>query len=346
MLLFTSFAALVALQPPTLPRHTFATSDEGWIALGDVAKASRVSQPRSALQLEYTVDKRSINLLVRQVDVGQLAGAQQLHFLVKCDTDTTLAFMVEEKGGGRWMAIATVSKGTWQEVELAPTDFSLGRDAGDPTDANGRLDLDKVSTLSLLDIHQFLVRVENPALQSLFSVATGPRTLWLGEFSASVTPLPATTLDGLARPQLGWTGIAGVSLKRVIAASPLQVPSLEATYSVAANKVGGLFRSFPTGALTGKTSLTLTAAVLKSTSLLVQIEDELGAKFNVMVEVPGVRVAKKIVLPFADFKPSDDSKRDKIDLSRVKQVLILDISGLTESVEQTNTLWLANLEAK
>ena len=90
----------------------------------------------------------------------------------------------------------------------------------------------------------------------------------------------------------------------------------------------------------------MTVAVLKSAIFLVQLEDDRGGKFNTTVEVPGVKVAKKLALSLADFKPDTDSKRDKLEVARVKQVLILDVSGLTESVEQTNTLWLANLEAK
>jgi hypothetical protein len=35
-----------------------------------------------------------------------------------------------------------------------------------------------------------------------------------------------------------------------------------------------------------------------------------------------------------------------MDVTRVKQIMILDISGITESVQQNNTLWLAHLEAK
>jgi len=321
-------------------------SDEGWVGLGDIAKVSRVSSPRPALEFGYTVDKRNLNLLVHPFEPGVLAGAQQLRLTLKIDTDTAIAIIVEEKGGGRWTAVASIPKEVWQTIALAPSDFTLSRDSGDPVDPNGKLDLDKVSGVSLLDLHQFFVRAESQALQMFVPVVPGPRTLWLSSFLADAKALPPNSLDGLVRPQLGWMAVGGLALKRATAGSPLPLPALEASYSVAATKVGGMLRPLPTGALTGKTSLSFTAAVLKSTTLLVQLEDELGGKANATVEVPGVRVPKKVTLALSDFKPSDDSKRDKLDLSRVKQVLILDISGLTESVEQSNTLWLANLEAK
>jgi hypothetical protein len=337
--------AQVAPQPP-IQLHRFTTSDEGWLGLGDIAKVSRVSSPRSAIEFGYTVDKRNLNLLVRPFEPGALAGAQRLRFVLKTDTDTPIAIIVEEKEGGRWTAVASVPKETWQTIELAPSDFTLARDSGDPVDTNGKLDVDKISGVSILDLHQFFVRAESPALQMFVPVTPGPRTLWLSEFLADSKVLPLNTLDGLTRPQLGWMAVAGLTLKRATVGSPLSLPALEASYSVAPTKVGGMLRPLPTGALTGKLSLNFTAAVLKSTTLLVQLEDELGGKANATVEIPGVRVPKKVTLALSDFKPSDDSKRDKLDLSRVKQVLILDISGLTESVEQANTLWLANLEAK
>lgn len=335
-----------AVPAPPILQQSFITTEEGWLGLGDIAKVSRVAAPRNAIEFGYTVDKRNLNLLVRPFEPGALAGAQRLRFVVKADTETALAIIVEEKGGGRWSAVASLPKETWQTIELAASDFTLGHDAGDPADPNGKLDLDKITGVSLLDLHQFFVRAESPALQMFVPVTPGPRTLWLSEFLVDAKVLPTNTLDGLTRPQLGWMGVAGLTLKRATAGSPLPLPALEATYAVSPTKVGGMLRALPTGALTGKTSLTFTAAVLKSTTLLVQLEDELGGKSNATIEIPGVRVPKKISLPFTDFKRSDDSKRDKLDLSRVKQVLILDISGLTESVEQSNTLWLANLEAK
>jgi hypothetical protein len=349
MLGLTSFLALVALAqtPAPLLSHTFSSGDEGWQGMGEIAKVSRTAPPKPTLSFEYMVNKTNLNALVRMIEPDSLKGAQRLHFALKTDTDTVLAFMVQEKGGGRFMAVATLPKNIWQEIDLAVSDLSLARDAGDPADTNGKLDTEKIESITIVDLHEFLIRMDGAAVTTLFpDISSGPRELWLREFTASTAPLPASSLDGLSRPQLSWIGVGGAGLKRVAAGGPLTGTNLEVTYSVAPGKFSGLFHAIPTGSLAGKASLGVSLAVAKSASLMVQLEDDQGGKFNAMVEVPGVRSPRKISLPWSDFKPADDSKRDKMDVARVKQIMILDISGITESVQQNNTLWLANLEAK
>jgi hypothetical protein len=336
------------LASPPLVLHDFLRDDNGWLGLGEIAKVSRTPAPAPTLHFEYMVSKDNLGALVHPFEPGAFKGAQRFQLSIKTDTDTVLAVMIQEKGGGRFSAMASLPKNLWQSLELAPADFSLGRDKGDPVDSNGKLDIEQIESVSVIDLHAFFIRMAEEAGKALFpGVLAGPRELWLKEFSASAAPLPAATLDGLNRPQMTWISVGGADLKRVNRAlSPLKVPSLEVAYQVSAGTLGGIFQPLPAGALTGKTSLFLTLAVLKSATLLVQLEDDLGGKFNAQIEVPGVKVPSTKTLVLSELKPDNDSKRDKLDLARVKQVLILDISGLTESVEQNNTLWLANLEAK
>nr|WP_309688745.1 hypothetical protein [Armatimonas sp.] len=356
MLAFISLLSLsfVQAQPPApqfptspLVRHSFATTEEGWLGMGDIAKVSRTSPPQPTLHFEYMVSKMNLNALVRPLEADVFKGAQRLHFELKTDTDTTVAVMLQEKGGGRFTAVAALPKNLWQDIDLGPTDFTLGKDKNDPADANGKLDMDKVESVTLVDLHVFFLQAEGALATALFpGIVAGPRELWLREFSATTASLPVTTLDGLARPQIGWIGVGGLTLQRAMVGSPLTGRALEATYAVSQGKIAGLLRALPLDALTEKTSLNLSVAAKKSMTLLFQLEDDQGGKFDLTVEVPGLRVARKLSLLLSDFKPANESKRDKIDLARVKQVLILDISGLLESVEQNNTLWLANLEAK
>lgn len=335
------------LTTPPLVRHTFATTDDGWLGVGEIAKVSRTAPPQPTLHFEYMVSKTNLSALVRPLEPEALKGAQRVHFSLKTDTDTTLAIMLQEKGGGRFTAVASISKNLWQEIDLAPTDFSLGKDKNDPVDANGKLDMEKVESVTVVDLHVFFLKAEGPAASMFFpGIVMGPRELWMREFAITTTPLPVTTLDGLARPQIGWIGVGGLALQRPATGSPLPGRALEASYAVAPGKIAGLLRALPVGALAEKTSLNLTVAAQKSVNLMIQLEDDQEGKFNFMVEVPGLRAVRKLSLALSDFKPANESKRDKIDLARVKQVLILDISGLLESVEQNNTLWLANLEAK
>jgi hypothetical protein len=58
--------------------------------------------------------------------------------------------------------------------------------------------------------------------------------------------------------------------------------------------------------------------------------------------------SKAFSLPISDMKISDDSpdKGAKLDLSQVKQMVILDIAGFTSSSDQDNTLWIGPITAK
>lgn len=337
-------------QEPVAPlvRHTFSQEDGGWIGLGEIAKVSRTPAPDPTLRFEYLVGKDNLSALVRPFEPGALKGARRFELEVKSDTDTILAVMVQEKGGGRFSAVASLPKNLWQKIELAPEDLVLAKDKDDPADANGKLDVEQIEGVSLLDLHTFFIRMAEGPTKGFFpGITAGPRELWLKSFSASAAPLATALLDGLNRPQLSWVGIGGADLRRTDRSkSPLKLPSVEMSYTVGAAKLAGAFHALPLGVLAGKKELTLTVAAQKSATYLIQLEDDAGGKFNATLEVAGGSVGINKTLTLESFKPDNESKRDKLDPARVKQLLVLDISGLTESVEQNNTLWLANLQAR
>lgn len=337
-----------------LLEQTFARDTEGWTAFGEIARVDRTDDaalvPRpgaSALRFEYTVDKRFLGAMTLPLEPGKLAGAGNFAFQVRAAVDSTLAVTLEEKEGGRFIAVFHAPKGLWQNVALSPSEFLLSKGENDPVDANGKLDLDRVQSIGILDLAQLFVRSDNPAIATLFGALAGPRTLLVSGVRVGVAPLapPGYPLDGLARPQIGWIRLGGVQVKRT-GAGPIPGTSLEAAYRVGPGAVAGLVRPLPIGMLTGKESLAFTAAVEKSATLMIQLEDDRGGKFSQTVSIAGVRAPKRVTLPFTDFKPTDDSKVDRFEAARVKQILVLDLSGLLESADQSNTLWLAGFEPR
>jgi hypothetical protein len=332
------FAALFFLQ--TQAPKPLLSGDDGWVGLGDVAKVSRVA---TDIKFEYEVDPRSMNLLALPVQSGVIAGAEQLQFSVKAESDAPLGISLQEENGGRYTAFILVQKNIWQKIQLAASDFILNHDPNDPKDTNNTLDMDKVNGIAIVDINQLFVK--NDGIKALFAIKAGPQSFSIKEFSVLSAPKLAASLDGLARPQLGWIGVGGGTVKKVSPeSSPLSVASVSLSYESAPLKIAGLIRALPAKALSNKKQLRFSAAVQKSTSLLVQLEDDLGGKFQTTLEVPGVRSPKTLTINFADLKTADDSKTQKFDAARVKTLIIADISGITESVEQSNTLWLARLE--
>jgi hypothetical protein len=99
--------------------------------------------------------------------------------------------------------------------------------------------------------------------------------------------------------------------------------------------------------LSGATKIAFDVASVRPAELIVQLEEVGGGKYNAQVSVEGGSTSKTRTLAFTEMKPADDSKdtNSKLDLDQVKQILILDMSGMINQVDQENTLWLGNLKA-
>jgi hypothetical protein len=339
--------------PGPLVRQTFAKDTDGWIAIGEITKALRTDDPAlvrtkgaSALRFEYTVDKRFFSALVLPVAPPlSLDKAGSVRFAVRPDTTTTLACFLQEKDGGRFVALFHAVGGAWQDVQFAPSDFLLSREKGDPADANGTLDGDKIESVAVSDLAMLFVRDEALG-KALFGVTPGPRALSLADFEVSARPLTAAGIDGLARPQVGWTGFGGAGLKRVTD-GPLAGPALELSTHAAPATFVGAVRAFGPGAFSRADSLELSVAATLSATLLVQLEDDRGGKWNATVTVPALKSPKKVTLPLADFRAADDSKAPgPMEKARLKQLVLLDVSGLYDSVDQRNTLWVNGIAAR
>jgi|GEM_PF-971076 Carbohydrate binding domain (family 11). len=337
----------------------FEGSTDGWQTIGDSAKiAVAADAERKALRFDYNVIRGELNALVLTVSPTEIAGAKTFRFSVKtAEQSTTLAVALQEQGGGRWVAVFHAPAGKWQEVVLTPSDFALSEGENDPADANNALDLDKVESVALLDLAQLFAQAGDANLLTLFNIKTGMRSLLLGPFTADTTgPPPApvaagvgTALDTVSGPQVGWVGIGNVSLSRSGAAGK-EERGLLVAYRREAGKLIGAVRQLPPPArFKDAGALSVTLASEKQGQVLVQVEEKGGGKYNTIVVVPGGQEAKAFTLPFADFKPADDSKdkNNQLDPDAVNQVLFLDITSLMEpdAGNTTNTLTISTLRA-
>ena len=221
---------------------------------------------------------------------------------------------------------------------------------------NNRMDVDKIANFSIVDFGQILTAIAatNPELGALLNVPSGSHSLFLDEFMISEKGLPVSTdgalasesiLDEFTRPQAAWIGIGSVTI-RTTTAQPLETPALRADFHEGPKGLMGLMKPLKLGKLVGKSQLSFTAASLKPTSIIVQFEETDGGKYNASVNLPGGSTKKEVTLSFADFKQADDSKDDnnKLDLDKVHQMLIIDISGLMGGMEQDNILWIGSLK--
>lgn len=353
-------------QPPQLPEPLYARDfdvDAGdWIAIGKDAKAYQVREGAKtgagALRFDYAVENGSLNALAAPMAAGALNTLQALTFDIKSDHDTPLVVNLKEQGGGSFSTPLSLVADKWQRVELAPADFVLQTNPTDPKDANGKLDMNKIESFSLLDFSQIFVQgdVNNP-VSRLLNVAQGPRTLWLDDVSFSSKPLPelpvveapagAVSIDPFLRPQVSWLGVGNVALQRAVAEKPAD-NALQAQYEQAPGRINAMIKMLPPGILAGKEQLSFQIASEKPAILIVQLEEISGGKYNIMVPVAGEVKPKMVEADFSEFKPADDSKDDngQLDLDQVKQIFVMDVAGISGQEKIPKTLWLGRISAK
>ncbi|BCM90707.1 hypothetical protein IAD21_02567 [Abditibacteriota bacterium] len=362
--LLTTISSVQA-QPPQLPEPLYEQSfeqDAGtWLSTGGDAKVSMERAPEnvkvgeSALRFDYKVAPGPISILISPLAPRSLDTLQAISFWVKVNHNASLAFALQEQGGGRFGTVFSVAKDQWQHVEIAPQELVLQLDKDSPKDDDGKLDLDKVEGMALLDFNQMIAQLaadpNNPLIQ-LLGIETGPRTLYLDGVVFSSKPLsPAlpssTLLDDFTRPQAEWLSVGGATLKNIKGDAP-ETNALQVDYTQAAGRVAAFAKLLPPGVLVDKSKLSFKLASKRHATLIVQLEEKSGGKYNANFEVAGDALATEKNLDFTDFEPADDSKDDnnRLDLGQVKQILFIDASGLLGMGEGENTIWLNQIRTK
>ncbi|GAB4453883.1 MAG: hypothetical protein OHK0029_07570 [Armatimonadaceae bacterium] len=360
-----TFPAQAQQAPPgnTILRTAFEKDTNGWISIGEKANVSLDSDTVTGtkfLRYDYAVEKGNFSILILPINENEVAAAQTIRFKVKTDYPTTLGVVLQEreadKDRGRYLAVLYSPGGEWQEVALSTTDFVLSQGKDDPYDPNGKLDMNLVQGVGLIDLKQMIAQGEDNPISDLMGLKRGSHKLWMKDFQITTEVLPGASfysksdsrLDTFGHPQVGWLGFGEVKLS-THTGSPIEGRGLKAVYPHGPGKIGAMVRGIPQGRLAGKQRLQLTLTSEKPTTVAVQVEERGGGKYNAVLDVPGGKTPKEFVVSFADFTPADDSKDDnnKLDLGEVHQVVLVDISGLLGSAKEAgeNTLFINGLRA-
>lgn len=367
--------ACAQAQAPLI-RQTFASGQtEGWLTVGEgaklqsVANAPTVPGGGSALQFDYAIEKARMGVLALPASDGKLTGATSFRFQVRADYAAPLAMVLQEKSGGRYIAVFTVPKDTWQTIELDLADFVLARGKNDPPDPDKRLDIEQVESVAITDLNAFFAQAGDTKMLDALGITTGPHRLYLADFAvndprrqtAEAAPTFQRRNDGAPRPldpcrhpQPDWLALGGgdTHVLHITRGTPLAGRGVRFDYKQAAGKAASLMKPLPPGALTGRTEISFEAASKVAVTLIVQVEMNGGdgGKFESIVFVPaGATTATPISVALADFKAPSDSPTpaSKLDLSQVTQILFIDVTGLTDKPDTPvdNTLYLGALRA-
>lgn len=349
-------------QEPPLLEYTFATSEQGWTVFqpqGDKAKVGLIHDPAhvkvgtASLKYTYQVTSGEVSVAMVPIADGVIAKMKSLNFWVLSDHSSGLAVTISEKGGGRYNGILYAPKDKWQEVNMSLNDFTLSTGAGDPKDANGKLDPEKIESISVIDFDQFLF--QTPALATALHIAEGTRNIYLSGVKITEKAVPdaisttgnATKVDTYERPQVGWMGL-GVGSLSVAQAGPLNELSLKADYHVGAGQISGVIRPFAVKTLAGAKTVSLRWATAKPGTFILQFEEDGGAKYNRTLQSEGGSKAIDNTIALSSFTLSDDSKDDngQLDPEKIHHVAVIDASGVAGTTDQNNTLWVGSVVIK
>ena len=350
-----------AVAPLYAENFDLGTGD--WVGVGQSAsvspalEAADIKAGSGALRFDYRATSGQTNILIKPLEPGALRGLKSVSFWVRADHSTALLFAVQERGGGRFGCFFSVVKDRWQRVEIALEDLLL---QDDTPDADGKLDAAQIEAVVLADFNQYLVEMiaKNPGRVSrLLEAPDDKNRLWLDELAMSAQPLEnakpkdpkVLVLDDFSRPQIAWVGLGTPAIERVTSENGKD-GELQIGYRQSAEKLTGLFKIIETGALAGKTALTVKIASTRAAAILVQLEEqgtENEGKYNFVFNVPAGNAMTEFKAPFTAFQ-RDDQARDQnnqLDIDRVNRITIVDISGFM-GAGGDNALWLSQLRAQ
>lgn len=309
-----------------------------WLAMGGNAQ---VKEDGKAVVLEYKIEPGQLGMAAMPAVNGELSSMKSIRFRVKTDRPTPVAVVLSETrpGGGDYAAVVWSPGDTWQPVELTPRDFALNDGPNDAKDADGKLDLDQLQGLAVLDVGQMFAGY-NLKMPIQVDKRSGKHTLRIEDFQilndAPVdAPAAGVAIDSFDRKQLNWFTLGGMELEQ-------KEKLLEVRYQQSAASFQVLMRRLPTGKLAGMSKLVLDLASQKPAHLIIALERvETGARYNYTVDVAGGKELAHKEIPFREFEIDGNSRGKEdggIDPAKVKSIVITDLQGMISGQKTRNIL--------
>jgi len=318
----------------------FGLDEDSKVVLTQDAK--NVKAGKSALEYTFELAPTVLRVLGLQRALD-LSGMKSLRFWVKCTSTTALVFGLNEQGGANYQASVYCPAGAWQEVVLNLDELTLD----DPAkDANGKLDLDEVQSLHVMDLGSFLVRIL-PEIK-------GSRTVWVDDLVFSAKAVARTTgatkstagkpihlVDNFESPVIRWAPISfelAETPKIGVFDAPVATDtdakagkqSLKMTYTRGAAKVQGLLRSLEKLDLGKATRLELSLKTSQDGMFIVSLEEKDGSRYQQIVDLKAADGWKSLSYDFSTFTKTDDTQdeNDKLDADQIKEMSVADFTTL------------------
>jgi hypothetical protein len=331
---------VLSLADTALLRHTFESGTSGWIALG---KGATLQAADRALVLDYSVGD-GIALAALPLLGADVSKMDAIRFWMKTDVPTGLAVIInEKKPGGDYTAICWSTGNTWQQVQLTPADFRLNAGPKDPVDPDGKLDLDAIQNMGVLDIRTIVAVKVDPGSPIVMESHEGKHSFSIREFElvtgSGAAAREKTTIDSFATPQLQWLTLGGVELKP-------EGSGMRAVYQQVDDRSVAMVRQIAGVDLRAREGLAFDIASEKPAQLVLSFEElapgkQQGPRHNLEMEVPGGGKVEHREVLLSAFDQGDGT----IDLGKLKTFSILDTTGNFTHETAKNSLWIGNIRA-
>jgi hypothetical protein len=345
---FAAAAAAFAQQNSGVLIHqTFDSDTAGWTAMGQGA----VAVTKGALSFTYELKPKTFGVAVLPAP-PEIAAMRRLRFRIRSDRDTVLGVLLSEKkpGGGDYSALFWSPANVWQQIELTPADFSANDGPTDPVDADGKLDLDAVQGIAIVDVAQFFVSMpDSPDFPMVIDRPSGTHTFLMSDFQVlSGAPGPGRRtgeIDSFHRGFLEWITLGGMKLNLSAADNPLGAPALQASYEQNEGRYAVLSRRIGQLDLSKAGRLAFDVASVHDATLVVALETKSaggkpGPRYNMTIYAPAAQEVFHVSLNLADFEGPG-----KLDPAQLKTLLITDVTAAQGGATQSNTIWLGKVEA-
>lgn len=320
-----------------------------------------------SLLYTYKVEPKVVRALTLTTRVP--AGTRSLRFWVRSEVPTTYLVQLREEGGGEYQTTCSVPGSEWVQVrvnldELIP---------GDVKDANGKLDVDQLQSLMLLDIQNMLVNVPG-GIEAHIPGFKAQRSLWMDDLVFSKEAVPVSSgvvksptgsaylVDNFESGTVFWTAAkatfgdsvgfqifpSDVSLRILpeaagpgMARTPLEPggKGLRWSYKRVPKTAFMVTHSLEKRDLSKADRLRLSFNASRKSLLLIQLKEQGGAEYNFTV-MPDDSVGwHTLELPFNTFSLSDSSKDDNnhLDPDKLKELSVADASAFLPDLPEGDT---------
>ncbi|MCS7190142.1 MAG: hypothetical protein NZ843_00915 [Fimbriimonadales bacterium] len=334
---------IVAAQEPK-SRVEFENEQHGWFVLpGAGGKVELTENPndvksgKRALRFTYTAAAGKLNAIIY---LQREDWAQAFRFWIKADRPALFALSLQEESGERWHAPFWVGGNAWQQVTIAHSDFIL---AEDTKPVNGKLDMDDVQGLGLLDVSALFLATPEAAI--LFGDQSGTRMMWLDDFeflsSAPPRRQDPNALDDFQRDYLVWMATANTTIRR-------EAGGMRVEYNLPFPYIFGALRMLEPNALRDTKGVEVVIQVKTPTTLIMFVEEQDGERWSATFEAGGESKPEPKRLLWSQFTITDDTKGKgdgKLDPAKIKLLSLADWGALTEGGPSVNN-WLVQAVRK